>query len=106
LNAKDLVSTLRSKGPQDLNVIFQFLADNLYHLNLRTRLKVFTLGDVKGFLEECADEASPSRFPDSTKGSISADACPRCGHVHEGVIECGFEYSPGRICRCELDATA
>ena len=42
--------------------------------------------------------APQPRWNDST--------CPRCGHVHEGVGECGVSMGKDRICRCELEVSA
>jgi hypothetical protein len=31
------------------------------------------------------------------------DWCHRCGHVHEGVSECGVDMGSGRVCPCQLE---
>lgn len=29
--------------------------------------------------------------------------CPRCGHIHEGLQECGVRIGPNHVCRCEYE---
>lgn len=31
------------------------------------------------------------------------DTCPRCGHVHGGIGQCGMEMGGGGLCRCEME---
>lgn len=31
------------------------------------------------------------------------DYCCRCGHVHQGVGECGVDMGGGGFCRCQLE---
>lgn len=43
---------------------------------------------------------------EQVKREIRDKTCPRCGHQHEGLKECGVEMGPGRICPCELEVPA
>ena len=44
------------------------------------------------------------RYPDYE--APAHDHCPRCGHIHEGVRECGADMGGGGICRCEMEVAA
>lgn len=37
---------------------------------------------------------------------MAKDPCPRCGHMHEGVQECGVEIAKDRVCHCEREAAS
>lgn len=46
-----------------------------------------------------------SVFPDDglPMRNAAGDWCHRCGHVHEGVSECGVDMGNGRVCPCQLE---
>ena len=134
MTSRDLVAELRLLGPQDQNVIFAFIADHLYECRLNTGARLNDAMDFKLFLHEVSEAWRVAEFPEgtvfppSTKVHLAADSgtrpkvtrrdlpaphprwndstCPRCGHVHEGVGECGVSMGKDRICRCELEVSA
>jgi hypothetical protein len=103
-----------------------YLADHVYTAELADGGKLRDAMDFTQWLRELADEArkllangqntevSPVAER-STCRKVTAPAqprysydptCPRCGHVHEGVAECGMQMGNGRVCRCEMEAIA
>lgn len=37
------------------------------------------------------------------KATKAEDYCCRCGHVHQGVGECGENMGGGGFCRCQME---
>jgi hypothetical protein len=129
MNARELVFDLRLLGPQDQNVIFAFIATRAFQLRLNSGGRINDLMDFKLFLHELSEAW---RFADFQEGVVSPpsvklqvlpecrprakvarmpqqrwhDVCVRCGHVHEGIGECGVSIGAGRFCRCELEVSA
>jgi len=61
---------------------------------------------VREWLTELLDAATLVQVEtrrDRFRVSSGGDACPRCGHVHQGCRECGEQIGGGRICRCEME---
>jgi hypothetical protein len=113
MTPQELISALRSCGPQTLSVILHFIADRLYQAELNSGASLHDVTDFKIFLEECAEVAKVRDFRDQTaSGWREAPSrgvnppCPRCGHVHQGDRECGEQIGGGRICRCEMEVPA
>jgi hypothetical protein len=124
MNARDLVSELRTIGEQDQNVIFAFVADHLYELRLNSGGRINDLMDFKLLLHELseawrfAEFPEGTRFPEETKVHQMRSKvtrmpqqrweghCPDCGHVHIDGNECGFPTGGGRYCRCERTVVA
>jgi len=129
MNARELVSELRQLGPQDKNVEYAYIADRMYGLRLNSGARLHDLMDFKLFLHELSEAWRVAEFPEGTIFPPSlnlltmpeckprskavrmpqerwADVCVRCGHVHEGVGECGVWIGAGRFCRCELEVSA
>lgn len=118
MNAHELISRLRACGPQELHVVFCYLADRVHEAELLNGSKLRDAGDFKQWLDElCAASRISPEFAQGTEGQSSAesrtrlrvtgrvsepDICHRCGHVHQGR-ECGEPIGGGRTCRCELE---
>src|SRR5260370_490396 len=93
---------------------FLYLASHSHELRLATGARLLDLTDFKAFLIELAEavaqpvpkrEAAVPAQPRYSKSSVDL-TCPRCGHVHQGIGECGMPMGTGRICRCELEVSA
>jgi hypothetical protein len=124
--AQQFAYRLRAQGQQDANVIFAQIAEGFFGFRLKTGHRVFTLDDAVQFLYELAEAVKLSEFPEGTVFPPSAkvhqmperstrppeqkrwheEVCPRCEHIHQGLIECGERLGGGRTCRCELPVPA
>ena len=112
----ELIADYLHLGPQDLNVLLQFIADHLYELRLSNGAYLYDGTDFKQAFVEMAEElrkANRTKVPwmvnqrpcpkvTNTHRSWS-DTCPRCGHIHEGEMECGASMGKDRLCRCDLE---
>jgi hypothetical protein len=108
-----------------------YLADHVYSAELADGGRVRDAMDFVQLLRDLADETRKVlQIPDNTKVSAGAGngtcrtvtrpaqprwnegsgfhdpTCPRCGHVHEGVGECGVSMGKDRLCRCDLEVSA
>ena len=95
---------------QGLSALFHFLAYHIHEARLANGNRVLDASDFKEWLHSVGDifaETSGIRFPSSSvRNRVLEDTCPRCGHIHQGVIECGEQIGGGRVCRCELAVPA
>ena len=120
MTARDFIASLAPVDLDRQSKIFRYLAEHAYESRLQNGTLVRDATDFRMWLAELAEAAAevPSR---STVASVPptirpcrevmstfalSDPCPRCGHVHQGVAECGEEIGGGRICRCELEVRA
>src|SRR5580692_7170624 len=117
MTVSELSQELWAMGPQEANVIFRFLADHVYEAELPVRLtypphRLRDVTDFREWLLALAEAAKPQVRPSLRQVQISDQhprrdrTCPRCGHVHEGDVECGALTGGGRVCRCELEVPA
>jgi hypothetical protein len=127
MKPQELVADLSALGPGQSSretllytrLLLCYLADHVHHAELENGLK---LRDATDFVLWLREVAAAVKAPVITETMCSADigkrplvsfrvpqprwedACPRCGHVHQGDAECGEQIGGGRICRCEFDA--
>ena len=111
INSSGLVANLRTLGPQDLHVLFTYLADHWHELRLKSGGRLLDGSDAKEFLREAAEYAMPAREFSSpvefgnhrlrTSGRVIEDWCHDCGHIHADPSECGFPQGGGRKCLCD-----
>ena len=125
MTAQDFIAKLAPVELERLSLIFHRLADGITEARLRTGMRLIDLTDVKAYLYELALAAKVRDSGQSTGVSNLAErrpvskvtcrsldgrnldsSCPRCGHVHEGLAECGCDLGGGRICRCEMEVRA
>lgn len=123
----ELVETFRILGRQDSSVVFTFLADHICNARLANGARLLDLSDVRAWFLEAAECAHRRDWPESVELShlramvdreigprpkltgrtldrrTLDSTCPRCGHIHEGVGECGMAMGNGRHCRCEME---
>jgi len=97
MTAKEAISNLRAANA-DLPVeYFLYLAAHASELRLTNGARLNDSTDFKAFLVELATIPSQPRWNSN---------CPRCGHVHEEVSECGMKLGGGRVCRCDMEMSA
>lgn len=92
MTAKELIDHLRACGPQDLNVVFHYIADRVPELRLEDGQRLLDSTDFTVCLRELGKawrEAEGWKFP------ALHDTCPRCGHIHQGDAECGEDIGGG-----------
>jgi hypothetical protein len=126
MTAKELIDDLRLLGPQDANVIFQYLADHIYEAELSTPptrplRRVRDACDFKEWLLELAEAAKLplglTKAPRAPTPQLSLTqnlaqqprrdhTCPDCGHEHEGRTDCGKYLGEGKFCPCETRVMA
>jgi hypothetical protein len=94
----ELIANLRVFCPQNLTVIFQYLADRLYQAQLPNGTMLRDVSDVRDWLEHLSTVA---RAP--LVKALQQNVCPRCGHIHNNEKECGEKIGGGRVCRCEME---
>ena len=118
MNSRDLMDDiLFALGPANeanalvLSISLRIIAEHVYDLSDAT--------DFKHLLLELADQANTASKPRSglviqrelRRSAVPAsqrrwdDTCNRCGHVHQGLAECGEPMGSAGICRCEHEAT-
>lgn len=116
MNAKELISDLRRAGPQELAVIFHFVADRLHSLRLMDGQRINDQIDFAVLLRELGEAAriSPEN-PESTEVQSAAvsrtsplvtSICMKCYHVHEKEGECGVDLGKGGRCDCRAELSA
>jgi hypothetical protein len=127
MNARELILDLRALGPgQDTpeallytRLLCRYLADHLHEATLQSGMGLRDLSDVIAWLRELADVARNPETPIRQGVALALqrnaadrgrsqparwdDTCPRCGHVHEGLGQCGMPMGGGGICGCELE---
>jgi hypothetical protein len=108
MNAKEVISSIRARalgagaGPRDL---FNYLAEQVYEARLSDGQRLLDATDFNAWLRELAEASTYPTMTLSHERTIQ-DTCPRCGHIHEGINECGADIGGSRICRCELSVPA
>lgn len=103
MTAKELIDHLRACGPQDLNVVFHYLADRVHESRLEGGQRLLDSTDFTIWLRELGNAWREAEH----HGFLPVhNTCPRCGHIHQGDAECGEDIGGGRICRCELPVPA
>jgi len=103
------ISNLRAMGAFDPTECFLYLANHAHEARTSDGQRLNDATDFAAWLVELArafeDQALAKAFRGLDK-RLHASTCPRCGHVHEGVGECGVWMGAGRYCRCELEVAA
>jgi hypothetical protein len=108
MTARELVSQFRFRD-QSLSgteEFFLYLANHVYEARLSDGQRLNDGTDFAMFLRELADALEGKLLRPFGSSVAHHATCPRCGHVHEGISECGIEIGGGRICRCELSVPA
>lgn len=113
-------------GGVNTRALLYFLADYVAIARLQNGERLLDATDFVAWLRELGDAAQASQ---AEEDSVSAcpqvmkrmpthdfvarhfidprgERCPRCGHIHQGVVQCGCDLGGGRICRCELPVPA
>lgn len=118
MNARELIADLRLLGPQDLNVVFHYLAARVYDARLAGGLPLSDAHDFKLWLEELGEASKHSPILESTEVLVQPGngtspkvtrapqprwdrSCPDCGHEHEDRSECKKYLGEGKFCPCE-----
>jgi hypothetical protein len=128
MNAEQFVADM-PLGPGDARanllharLLIAYLADHVYTAELANGARVLDASDFKAFCCEAVEVIRKvARLADGPELPTLRSAqkqlpppgqrrydptCNRCGHVHEGVGECGMFMGNGRFCRCEMELTA
>lgn len=111
MTAQEAISNLRdAHEPVEF---FLYLAAHAHELRLSNGARLNDATDWKAFMVELAEATKPTIArvlgvpPQRRWNSREVDpTCPRCGHVHQGIGECGMPMGAGRICHCELEVAA
>lgn len=94
---------------QYYRILLRYLADHAHEAQLNDGSYLAEPTKIRTFMREIlAELPSAAR---STRLEVTArpkpqprwDECPRCGHVHEGIGECGVQMGGGGLCRCEME---
>lgn len=116
----DLLSDLPI-GPGDpqqsyayARILLRYLADHVHDAQLSNGLPVRDVTDFDMWLRETAEGlrlklGAPPSFGNHRlrmSGRVTDSTCPRCGHIHEGVGECGTQMGKDRLCRCDMEVGA
>jgi len=67
VTAKEMISNLRTLGPQDASAIFQYLADHITEARLFRGGRLCDVTDFAAWLRELADGAKVSDLPEARK---------------------------------------
>lgn len=105
MTARELVSTFRPLSFPATEDFFLYLAAHIPEMRLSDGQRLNDATDFAAFLRELADVLESQRTcraPAAEAREKLDHTCPRCGHIHEGILECGMEIGSGRICRCEM----
>ncbi len=105
MTATEVIAKLAPVDLERLGKIFKFLGDHATELRLSSGRRLVDLTDVREYFQDLALAASFAGSPQST-ARVFDSTCPRCGHVHQGVSECGELMGGGGICRCEMEVSA
>jgi hypothetical protein len=112
MNARELMDDiLFALGPAKesnaviLSIALRIIAEHVYELRDAGDFhqKMLDLADAARLARPAAPK--PIAMPPRPQTRWD-DTCPRCGHVHEGVGECGVQMGKDRICRCEVEVSA
>jgi hypothetical protein len=127
MTATEMVEMLHAIGPQEPHIYFFYIAERIYEARLKNGEPLVEVIDVIAWLRELGEVVKAQSHLGSTRLSISAngaagngtrptvirsaqkrwdETCPRCGHIHQGISECGVDCGGGRICRCEMAVPA
>lgn len=104
--AQEAISNLRdAHEPVEF---FLYLAAHAHELRLSNGARLNDGTDWKAFMVELAEATKPTiaralGVPPQKRWDLT---CPRCGHVHLEVSECGMRLGGGRICHCEREVAA
>jgi hypothetical protein len=103
MNTRDLISDFET-GPGDARqallaarLLLSYLADHVYV----AEPKLNDATDFKHWLQALANEAQ--HIANFSKEENWEDTCNRCGHIHEGMKECGFCVPGAGVCKCEFE---
>ena len=109
MTAQEAISNLRASNAELPVEYFLYLAAHACELRLTNGMRLNDVTDFKAFLLELAEATKPTiaralgTVPPQPRWNNN---CPRCGHVHEEVSECGMKLGGGRVCRCDMEASA
>jgi hypothetical protein len=121
MTAYETIAHFLSFDLDGLSLVFAYLAEHSYEARLQDGKQLRDATDFRCWLRELSEAAKVAEGRGSTEVAnqpgrrpcrkvlgtfVLADPCPRCGHVHEGAAECGFEIGGGRICRCDVEVPA
>jgi hypothetical protein len=132
MTAKEVIDDLRAMGPQDVRVIFHYLADRAIDARLAEGQRICDVSDVVAWLRELAEAAKESegnssesdgtfrtrpkvterpaqaRWAEAAYNDAMAERarCPDCFHVHSGRYECTEYLGEGRFCKCSSKVPA
>ena len=120
MTPSELIARYRDLGPQDLNVLLQFIADRLYCLRLANGPRILDVTDMKQAFLEMAEELRKScntkvpwmvnekPIPKVTPSEHErwAGICHSCGHPHKDKAECGASMGNERKCLCDLEVAS
>lgn len=106
------------EGEDRARCFFYMLADSVPIARLNNGCRLIDGTDFIAWLRELGDAAKrledgESACPSGAKilpinsfMELGDSRCPRCNHLHQGVVQCGFDLGGGRLCRCELPVPA
>ena len=125
MTAREFIAQLAPVDLDRLSTVFHSLSEHTLGARLEAGRRLTDVMDFREYLEELSEAArvahtlSQRKLPsyvrdrrvlqqlsEQTPRRPFADSCPRCGHVHQGVSECGEPMGGGRICRCEMEVHA
>lgn len=124
MTAHELIAQLASVDLDRQSTIFAYLADHFLESRLMDGSRLLDQSDMMQWLRELSHAARMAHVSQGKPPSCVRDrrvllqtaaqtprrpydeSCPRCGHVHQGISECGEQLGGGRICRCEMEVHA
>jgi hypothetical protein len=99
MTAKEAIANLRAAGATDPVEYFLYLANHAHEARLGGGSRLNDSIDIAMWLAELAEAIRLEGL--ASRGIALDKTCPRCGHIHEGDIECGMFIGSGQFCRCE-----
>lgn len=124
MNARQVATNI-PRGPGDsrqallyARLLLSYLAERIYTAELANGMPVRDVTDFSAFCREVIEEVRKiGVLPENTvevgprmkltrQAQRRWDECNRCGHVHEGIGECGVRMGPNLFCRCEMELSA
>ncbi|HEX3941557.1 MAG TPA: hypothetical protein VHX11_08765 [Acidobacteriaceae bacterium] len=111
MTPKQIIAEFRQLGLQDDCVFLEYLETHVTEARLENGTRLIDASDFKAWLYELSEAAkcprSVTQMPPPAQRRYSEDStCPRCGHIHQGLSECGEQLGGGRVCRCEMAVPA